>query len=174
VGLGLLTLRGPTQPGLGELLVLGCAFCFAIQILLLDRVAPEVPPLSLGAIQVFAVAVFCLLFVPAEPGPETIPTSVWLGIAGLAIVATAIAFTVQSWAQQFTLPTHVGLIFAFEPVAAAVFARWWLGEELFTAQWIGAGLILAGIVLAETGSAPAGVPGSGAPPRHQSPLPSGR
>jgi drug/metabolite transporter (DMT)-like permease len=155
VGLALLTLQGPTRPGLGELLVLGCAFCFAIQILLLDRVAAEVPPLPLGAIQVFVVAMLCLPFLPAEPPTQSAPVAVWLAIAALAVFATAGAFTLQSWAQRFTVPTHVGLIFAFEPVAAAVFARWWLGEELFLPQWIGAGLILAGIVLAETAAAPA-------------------
>jgi drug/metabolite transporter (DMT)-like permease len=152
VGLGLLTLQGPTRPGVGELLVLACAFCFAIQILLLDRTARDVPPLPLGAIQVLAVALLCLPFLPAEPASQTVPTSVWVSVAALAVLATAGAFTVQSWAQRFTVPTHVGLIFAFEPVAAAVFARWWLGEALYLPQWVGAGLILAGIVCAETSS----------------------
>ncbi|MDR5682783.1 MAG: DMT family transporter [Armatimonadota bacterium] len=148
-GLAMLTLDGASWPGVGELLVLGCAACFALHILLLDRASARTPPLALGAMQMLAAAAVCGLLVPTEPLPSAVPVEIWGAVAGMAVVASAGAFSIQAWAQRFTPPTHVGLVFASEPVAAALFARWWLREVLDGVQWIGAALILVGIVVAE-------------------------
>ena len=148
-GMALLTLRGGFHLGAGELLLLGCAVAFAFHIVLLDRAARRASPLALGTLQLAVVAVLCGGAAATETSAQAVPGGIWLAIAGMAVFASAVAFSVQSWAQRFTTPTHVGLIFAFEPVAAAIFAWWWLAERLSPAQWIGAALVLAGIVLAE-------------------------
>jgi drug/metabolite transporter (DMT)-like permease len=126
--------------------------CFALQILSLDRAASGLPPVSLAVLQTAAVAVVASAFTPLEGAPRAAPAFVWWAVAGMALVASALAFVAQSWAQRFTPPSHVGLVFAFEPVSAAVASVWWLGERILFAQWIGAAFILAGIVLAETGA----------------------
>jgi drug/metabolite transporter (DMT)-like permease len=78
----------------------------------------------------------------------------WSGPVLLALVvggvfSTAIAFTVQSWAQQYTTPTRTALIFSLEPVFAWVTAFATAGELLSGRATAGALLILAGIVLVE-------------------------
>lgn len=151
-GMALLTLRGIEPPGAGEALVLLCAVCFALQILALDRAAVALPPVALGTVQIAAVALLCAAFVPFETPPRAVPLSIVWAVAGMALVASALAFVAQSWAQRFTPPAHVGLVFAFEPVSAAVVGGLWLGERFLPAQWAGAALILAGIVLAESGT----------------------
>ena len=148
-GLAMLTLQGTARPGAGELLVLACAACFAAHIVVLDRAAPLSSPLALGAWQMACTAIVCAALAPLEPAPARVPATILAAVVAMGLVASAAAFTIQAWAQRFTSPTHVGLIFASEPVAAALFARLWLGERLAGRQWIGAALILAGIVLAE-------------------------
>jgi len=70
-----------------------------------------------------------------------------LGITGL--LATALAFTVQAWAQQHTTPTRTALIYSLEPVVAWFTSYWLTGELLSRRAAVGAGLILSGILLVE-------------------------
>lgn len=151
LGLALLTLRPVTGArfGIGELLLLGCALSFAVHIVYQSQVAARSPALPLGLVQITTVAFLTLLFSLGEQHPWGLTVFATWALVGMAVVCTAVAFTVQAWAQRFTPATHVGLLFAFEPVAAAMFAWAWLGERLSGGQWVGAGFILAGIVLAE-------------------------
>lgn len=151
LGLAFLTLRASAGArfGRGEVLLLCCALSFAVHIVYQSQVAARSPALPLGLVQITIVALLTLLFSLGEHRPWGLtPYAVWALVA-MAILCTAAAFTIQAWAQRFTPATHVGLLFAFEPVAAAIFAWAWLGERLSGGQWLGAGLILAGIVLAE-------------------------
>lgn len=61
------------------------------------------------------------------------------------MLATSLAFAVQTTAQRFTIPTHIALIFA------ALFGHLLAGERLRGPGLIGCGLILAGMVVAEVG-----------------------
>ena len=79
------------------------------------------------------------------------------------LLGTAAAFTIQAWAQQFTSPTYTALIFALEPVFAWLASYALLGERLGGRAAWGAGLILAGIVLAELKGAPTAGENSTAP-----------
>jgi len=66
-----------------------------------------------------------------------------------ALLATAGAFLAQTAAQRFTPPTHTALIFATEPVFAALFGWLLLGERLGAWGLAGCLLILAGVLVAE-------------------------
>jgi len=70
-----------------------------------------------------------------------------LGVTGL--LATALAFTVQAWAQQHTTATRTALIYALEPVVAWLTSFWMMGETLSRRAAAGAVLILGGILLVE-------------------------
>jgi drug/metabolite transporter (DMT)-like permease len=78
-----------------------------------------------------------------------------------AILATGFAFSVQNWAQQYTPPAHTALIFALEPVFAALTSRILTGERLGGKVLLGCGLILGGMVVSELwgGTAPSPVEG---------------
>jgi drug/metabolite transporter (DMT)-like permease len=65
------------------------------------------------------------------------------------IFGTAVAFTVQAWAQQFTPATHTALIFTFEPVFAWLTSFIYLKERLGVRAGAGALLILAGVLVSE-------------------------
>ncbi len=155
-GLALLT-GGVAGMGRAEVLLVGCAASFALHILLVDVATSHLPPLALGALQMATVTAVLGGLAAAETPPAGVGWTVWGAVAAMGLVASAVAFSVQSWAQRFTPPTHVGLVFTAEPVAAALVARWWLGEVLTPAQAAGAVLILAGISVAQLGSPRAAV-----------------
>ena len=66
-----------------------------------------------------------------------------------AVFATAVAFSVQSWAQQFTPANHTALIFSLEPVFAMAASYIFLRERLGGRAVLGCVLILAGVLVAE-------------------------
>jgi drug/metabolite transporter (DMT)-like permease len=73
-----------------------------------------------------------------------------------ALGSTAFGFSAQTWAQQYTSPTHTAILISLEPVFAAI-TSWIVANEHLTPRiWTGAALIFLGIMLAELrGSAPA-------------------
>jgi len=151
VGLGLLTLdRFELRLNLGDGLTLLCAVAFALHILYVGRYAPETDYRQLVLLQLGLTTVVIGLLTPLL---ET-PFLVWdvrlvfyFAITGL--LGTALAFYVQNRAQQFTTANRAALIFALEPLFAALFAYLLLGQTLSPVEWAGAILILAGVLTSE-------------------------
>jgi drug/metabolite transporter (DMT)-like permease len=150
VGLGLLSLKGFSVGG-GELLTLGCAVAFALHIVGLGRWASSYDVYGLAVVQLLAVAAMCA--VVAVPGGLVTPpdAQVWGALALTAIAATAVAFVVQTWAQAHLPPTRAAVLMTMEPVFAGVFAVAAAGEHLGARTLLGAGLVLAAMVLTEVG-----------------------
>lgn len=160
-GLALLTLNGSLAVNVGDLLVLACAVCFAMHIVILGRLAPLLDAITLTTVQVVVAAVLSVLAALMEgslPGVITVGAPVWGMILFMAATGTLAALLVQAWAQRFTTPAHTGLMFAFEPVAAAIAAFFILGEVLAGRQAWGAAMILVGIVIAELNPGRAEIP----------------
>ncbi|MGD0648934.1 MAG: DMT family transporter [Acidobacteriaceae bacterium] len=136
--------------GLGEWLCLGCAVAFAAHLLMLARAAPRVSARRLGTLQIGFAAVVLLVTLPLG-GRSSFHSSamLWIALGVTAVLATAAAFTIQSWAQQHLPASHTALIFTLEPVFAWLTSLLFFGEELGRRAMLGAGLILAGILLAE-------------------------
>jgi drug/metabolite transporter (DMT)-like permease len=145
---GLYLLNGANPSfGKGELLTLGCAFCFAVHIILLAEFAPRYDSMRLNAVQLTAVGALCLI-----PGVFTggydFPLSVWLAALYTGVAASAVAFGLMVWAQRRVSPSRTALLLMLEPVFAAV-AGAIAGDHLGLLGATGAALILAGVVLAE-------------------------
>ena len=70
-------------------------------------------------------------------------------IAYLGIVCTVLAFLGWTWAQGRMSAVHGAILLALEPVFAALFAAWFLGERLGPRGLFGGVLVLAGIVVSE-------------------------
>jgi drug/metabolite transporter (DMT)-like permease len=136
--------------GLGEWLCLGSAVAFAAHLLVLARAAPRVSARRLGTLQIGFAALVMLITLPLGGRPHFDGTPVvWIALAVTALLATAAAFTIQSWAQQHLPASHTALIFTLEPVFAWLTSLLFFGEQLGRRAMLGAGLILAGILLAE-------------------------
>lgn len=152
-GLGLLTLGGSLIPSLGDILVFLCAVSFALQILAVERFTRLYNPAALAAIQILGVAVLSALFaIATEPRPKPFTAEVWWAVVITGVLATSMAFLIQNAMQRFTSATQAALIFSAEPVFAALFAFFLLGEVLGGRGLAGAAMILGGMILAETGN----------------------
>lgn len=148
-GLGILTLRGLSMAQ-SDLWVLGGAVAFALQIVALGRFAPQMKMGGLATIQVATVALLSAPLAWAmERSPPQMSDQVWFAISFTGIMATSLAFLAQSKAQRFTSPTHTALIFATEPVFAAIFGYLLLQERLGWRGLLGCALILTGMAAGE-------------------------
>lgn len=154
-GLGLMTLAngsGAATAGVnvGDLYVLGTALAYAVFIVYLGRVANEAPAVSLAALQHVPMALLAWLWAaPHVPMLPEIPLATWAAVAYLAAVATALVAVLQTYAQR-VVPAHLAaLIFVLEPVFAAAFAYLLLGERLGPLGWVGGGLVVLAMALAE-------------------------
>lgn len=150
-GLGLLSLQA-LEVRRGDALVLGCAVAFATHILLLGRYAPRLSSYRLAVVQM-ATAGLCGLAWAGVAGDLVAPATaeVWVALAITAVAASAAAFLIQTRAQREVSPTRTAVIFTMEPVFAGLFGFLLAGERLSARGWLGAGLILAGMLVAELG-----------------------
>lgn len=144
LGLCLLTLGPGPAPSIGDVLVLGCAFSFAIHIVLLARYSPTRDPRPLTMVQMAASSVLFFVISGAFENPAPVTTrAVMPALLITAIGASAIAFLVQTWAQTRLDPTQTAVTLTMEPVFAGLAGFILLGEALNLQGWMGAGLILA-------------------------------
>lgn len=148
-GLFLLTGTGGKAINYGDYLTLLCAVSFAMQIVLLSKYLKGEDPAVLTLVQMGVVAggAFLITLFTSSFRPITVETAGVVVYTGL--LATAFAFFIQSYAQQFTSPTHAGLIFTMEPIFGALFSFLILGELIGTGGIIGGLLIISGMLLAE-------------------------
>lgn len=164
-GLYLLTIGDKLEFNQGDVLVLICAFCFAIHIILTGRFVDKLPVIPLSLLQLFAVAIYssvsaALSSEPAFYHSGSSPLS-WQDLAVSPIIisavlisgvlGTAYAYWAQSACQQILESHKVALIFATEPVFAYLAAWFFLEEELGSKGFIGAGLIIAAMLMSELG-----------------------
>ena len=156
---GLFFLTVPTGAGtlsafdsinLGDVLTIGCAICFAFQIVLVGNASERYgfEPIAFMQVATSAVLMFATVPIAEHASARWTPLVIW-AILITGLLGTAAAFTVQAWAQQFTPATHTALIFLLEPVFALATSFLVLHERLGVRASLGAGLILAGVVLSE-------------------------
>ncbi len=153
-GLGLLAIPAGepwslTSMSRGDLLTLGCAAAFALHLLSLAHGSLHVPYQALATVQISVAAVVMALTLPLfEPHPSFHATPRFFVAWGVAaVLATAAAFSVQSWAQGFLPASHTALIFALEPVFAAATSFLLLGERLAGRALAGGALVLVAILV---------------------------
>jgi drug/metabolite transporter (DMT)-like permease len=138
----------------GDALVLGCAVAFALHVVLLGRFAPRHDIRDLTLIQMATCAAAFALISPLTEDlvvPRSGEVVFALVLTGLG--ASALAFTVQTWAQTHLSPTATAVTLTMEPVFAGIAGFLLLGERLTLLGWGGAALILAAMLLADVETA---------------------
>jgi drug/metabolite transporter (DMT)-like permease len=154
-GIGVMSFDAQTLKfSLGDLWTLGCAISYAVYILLLDRVSSRHSSLQLSAAQVLVVGILGGLW--ALPGvlEHGIPKAALFGssllpVLYLGLVAAGLTTLLQTVAQKAVPVFQAAVLYSLEPVFAAVFSYWWLGEVLNLNGWIGAGLVLLAMILSQ-------------------------
>jgi drug/metabolite transporter (DMT)-like permease len=150
VGLYLLSGAGGDFSFRGDGLVLLCALSFAAHILATSRAVEHHDVGALVAVQLSVCGLVCLV-VAAVAGDLEAPEgeTVWSALVVTSLVASALAFFVQTFAQQHAPPARTALILASEPVFAGLFGYLLADERLSAVSWLGAALIVASIVAVE-------------------------
>jgi drug/metabolite transporter (DMT)-like permease len=147
VGLLLLSGAGGDLNLEGDGVVFLCACAFAAHILVTARAVANHHVGALVAVQLGLCGLFCLA-VAAIAGQLEAPrgAAVWSALVVTSLVASALGFLVQSYAQQHTSPARTALILAAEPAFAGLFGYLLQDERLSLLAWTGAALIMAAIV----------------------------
>jgi drug/metabolite transporter (DMT)-like permease len=156
IGLFLLTMTDVSSLNIGDGFVFICAISFALQIIFTGKFSSKYPTLLLTVIQISTVAVLsivsALIFEDWRKSfnPEILLShDVIVALIITSVFATALAFLIQTNFQKYTTATRVALIFAMEPVFAAIAGYYWADERLSVSALFGCLLIFAGMIFAE-------------------------
>lgn len=156
IGLYFLTMTDVTALNKGDALVFICAIGFAMQIVYTGKYSSDFPSLLLTVIQIGTVAIFSMIYsfffedwTLAFQPKILFSQDVLAALIITSVFATALAFFAQTNFQKFTTPTRVALIFATEPVFAAIAGFIWAHDRLSVSAILGCLFILAGMIFAE-------------------------
>jgi drug/metabolite transporter (DMT)-like permease len=156
--LGLYFLTRPEEGSMegisrGDWLTLGGSVAYAFHVAFTEKYAPKEGAAELVAVQLWVVALgsaLCLPFV--EVRVEWTPA--FLGaVAFCGVFASALAISVQTWAQARTSAVRAVIIYSLEPLFTGVFSMALGYERLGVREWLGGGLIILGVLVSELGAA---------------------
>src|ERR687892_121198 len=134
----------------GLALLSGGACSFALPIVFTSRFAPVYDVAALTLLQmVLAFAAFTVIGLAVDPWETPTGWTLWGAVLVTGIFASALGFVIQTWAQSKTTATKAALVITMEPVFAGLFGYLLAGDRLGPAGWVGAGIILAGMLIAE-------------------------
>lgn len=155
-------IQGPPQLAFGpaEWLTVACAFAFALQILATDRVTRTSPPLAVTLVTFLTVtagsAVVLAVAMSSDGAPElgelarlSANRDFWLPLAATTVLATLVAISLMNLFQRVLDPVRAAILYALEPVWAALYAIAIGMEDAGPWLWIGGGALLAGNLIAE-------------------------
>lgn len=150
IGLYLLSCIGVSSIRTGDLLLLGCALAFAVQITLIDRLGQDVDGLRLNCIQCLVVTLLSSIFMFGTEEPH-LPDilSCWLPIGYAGILSMGVAYSLQVLGQQRLESTAASLIMSLESVVAALTGWLILHESMTGVELLGSCLVFAAVVLSQ-------------------------
>ncbi|HEY7583642.1 MAG TPA: DMT family transporter [Acidimicrobiia bacterium] len=147
IGVVFLTFRPETALVRGDLLTVGAAVAFAGHIIALDRLANRHSLITFTAVQLLVTGILAF---PLAAAIEGIPLPGRRELPAILITALGVSiggYLLQLWAQTIISPSRTAILLALEPAFAVATAAVVLSERLTMAGWVGAGLIMAAILL---------------------------
>ena len=155
-GIGLMSWEGGSHLLADASTVFG-ALAYALYVILLSQRAHRHSPRQLAATQIVWMAVLGTLWMLVDAwGTDKLQTlssrlslPIMGGLAYLGIVATAGMLFLQAMAQRFVSADKAALIYAMEPVFAALFAWLWLSEALTAQAALGGAMVVCAVILSE-------------------------
>ena len=149
-GLYCLSCVGVTQISSGDLLLLGCAFMFAVQIICVDIFAPDVDPLRLNLLQALVCAVLSAIFMFATEHP-TLPSllACWFPLCYAGFLSMGAAYGLQIIGQRDLESSAASLIMSLESVFAVLCGAIILGERMNGWEITGCFLVFSAVILSQ-------------------------
>ncbi len=150
IGLYFLSVTDDFTMSWGDTLVLIGAFFWAAQVLLIGFLSPKVDFLKLAFMEFLICSIISMIVALA------IETLTWEGISGAAIpllygglASVGIAYTIQIFVQKKVSPANASIIMGMEAVFAVIGGWMFLNEMLSFRGFVGAGLMLAGMIISQ-------------------------
>ena len=162
VGAGFIRGRPELSFNVGEWLTVGCAVLFALHILATDRITKRVAPMPVTLTSFVWVTIGGALLIgtallsgpPVDAGKLLglmAESDFMLPVVLSSVLATVLALSLMNVYQRQLDPVRAAVLYAIEPIWAALFGIWY-GTDAFTPYlWLGGTLLLAGNLVAELG-----------------------
>lgn len=133
-----------------DLMLLGCALCFAVQITLVDRYAGIVDGLRLNCIQCFITLILSgiAMFWTEQPNMGNI-LNCWLPLGYAGILSMGVAYSLQILGQEKVEPTAASIIMSMESVVAVLSGWLILNETMSGKELLGCGLMFVALILSQ-------------------------
>ena len=150
VGLYLLSGAGVTEINKGDLLLIGCAFWFAVQITIVDTLGLQLDGVRLNCVQSLISALLSalvMLFTEQVSISAILDCAVPLLYAG--ILSMGVAYTLQILGQQALEPTQASILMSLESVFALIFGWLLLHERLSPSELLGCGAMFCAVILSQ-------------------------
>jgi len=152
IGLWFLNYTNGFSFNFGDFLVFLSAFFTAMYIIMVGLYSRKFNPFLLTTVQLFTVFILSLLMAIIFEKPAihlSYPFNVWWVIIFMGIFATAFALYMQNKFQGYSTAIKTAIIFSGEPIFAAIFAYFLLGEKLGLIARIGGLLMVSGIIISQ-------------------------
>ena len=150
VALYLLCIKGDFSLAPGDLLILVCAVCFAIHILVIDHFTAFCDGVKLSCIQfLFAgiISTICMLIFEGVDVPAIL--SCVLPLLYVGIFSCGVGYTLQILAQKDSNPTVVTILLSLESVFAVIAGAIILHQQMTVREYIGCVIMFAAVILAQ-------------------------
>lgn len=150
IGIYMLSSGGRLSFNIGDAIELAGAFLWAMHVIVTGKAVKKVPVLAFVTGQYIVCAVLNIIFgvtLQSDSLPALLPA--WQAVLYLAVVSTAIGFTLQAYGQRHAPAADAAIILSLEAVFSALFGWLLLSEKLTTVQVVGCFLILTAILVSQ-------------------------
>lgn len=160
VGLYLLCLTERLTFQVSDLLLMACAICFAIQIMIVDKYSPIVDGVRLASLQFLWTGIFSVIpgvvFDIGFDGPgayvwfaNLLTWDAWIAILYGSLISSGVGYTLQIIAQNGLHPALASMAMSFESVFSVIFGFLILKENLSARELIGCAVMFIAIIIAQ-------------------------
>lgn len=149
IGMYLLCCAGVTKINIGDILLMGCAIAFAVQITLVDRFSGGCDSLRLNCVQALVVTVLSALFMVTETVDWHLVASCWLPLSYAGVLSMGAGYSLQIIGQKRIEPTAASMIMSLESVFAVVFGALLLHETMTPWEIAGCVLVFIAVILSQ-------------------------
>ena len=149
-GMYLLCINDGLTISYGDFLVLICALCFSVQILIVDYFSPKTDGVKLACIEFFTCGTLSavMMLITETPTWDSV-LEAWLPILYAGLFSSAVGYTLQIVAQKNVPPTAASLLMSLESVFS-VLAGWVILNQAMTGrELLGCVLVFAAVLLAQ-------------------------
>ena len=150
VALYLLCIKGDFSLAPGDLLVLVCAVCFAVHILVIDHFTAYCDGVKLSCLQFLVAGIISTIcmFIFEDVDFAAI-LSCALPLLYVGIFSCGVGYTLQILAQKDSNPTVVTILLSLESVFAVIAGAIILKQQMTVREYIGCAIMFAAVILAQ-------------------------